>query len=63
MTATPIPRTVAMTTFGDLETSVLAELPAGRSPITTHVVPTSERPTYLDPAATTPHPALAGWCG
>ena len=50
MTATPIPRTVAMTTFGDLETSVLTELPAGRSPIVTHVVPTSEKPAYLDRA-------------
>ncbi|KGM13101.1 ATP-dependent DNA helicase RecG, partial [Cellulomonas bogoriensis 69B4 = DSM 16987] len=39
MTATPIPRTVAMTVFGDLETSVLRDLPPGRSPITTHVVP------------------------
>ncbi|GIJ00489.1 ATP-dependent DNA helicase RecG [Sediminihabitans luteus] len=39
MTATPIPRTVAMTVFGDLETSVLSEVPAGRSPVTTVVVP------------------------
>jgi ATP-dependent DNA helicase RecG len=39
MTATPIPRTVAMTVFGDLETSTLRELPAGRAAITTHVVP------------------------
>jgi ATP-dependent DNA helicase RecG len=39
MTATPIPRTVAMTVYGDLETSTLTELPRGRSPITTHVVP------------------------
>jgi ATP-dependent DNA helicase RecG len=39
MTATPIPRTVAMTVFGDLETSTLRELPRGRQPITTHVVP------------------------
>jgi ATP-dependent DNA helicase RecG len=39
MTATPIPRTVAMTVFGDLETSVLTELPAGRSPIATTLVP------------------------
>ncbi|MDM8084959.1 ATP-dependent DNA helicase RecG [Cellulomonas cellasea] len=39
MTATPIPRTVAMTVFGDLETSTLREIPAGRSGVTTHVVP------------------------
>ena len=48
MTATPIPRTVAMTVFGDLETSILAELPRGRSPITTFVVPSRERPRYLE---------------
>jgi ATP-dependent DNA helicase RecG len=47
MTATPIPRTVAMTVFGDLETSTLAELPRGRSPITTHVVAAAEKPTHL----------------
>ncbi|MFB4299874.1 ATP-dependent DNA helicase RecG [Actinomadura sp. NTSP31] len=46
MTATPIPRTVAMTVFGDLETSVLGQLPAGRSEIRTHVVP-PERPNFL----------------
>lgn len=39
MTATPIPRTVAMTVFGDLETSVLGQRPAGRAEITTHLVP------------------------
>ncbi len=39
MTATPIPRTVTMTVFGDMETSTLTELPRGRSPIATHVVP------------------------
>jgi ATP-dependent DNA helicase RecG len=39
MTATPIPRTVAMTVFGDLETSVLTERPAGRAETVTHVVP------------------------
>jgi ATP-dependent DNA helicase RecG len=50
MTATPIPRTVAMTVFGDLEVSTLAELPAGRSPITSHVVPAAERPRYLERA-------------
>ena len=38
MTATPIPRTVAMTVFGDMETSTLIEVPRGRQPITTHVV-------------------------
>jgi ATP-dependent DNA helicase RecG len=47
MTATPIPRTVAMTVFGDLETSILRELPRGRSPITTFVVPSLEKPKYL----------------
>ncbi|MFE2725197.1 ATP-dependent DNA helicase RecG [Kitasatospora sp. NPDC059327] len=47
MTATPIPRTVAMTVFGDLETSVLDQLPAGRSPISTHVVPALEKPNFL----------------
>ena len=39
MTATPIPRTVAMTVFGDLEISVLEGLPAGRTQVTTHLVP------------------------
>lgn len=47
MTATPIPRTVAMTVFGDLETSVLAQLPAGRSPIASHVVPAKDKPHFL----------------
>ncbi|WP_433572509.1 ATP-dependent DNA helicase RecG [Streptomyces sp. CA-251247] len=47
MTATPIPRTVAMTVFGDLETSVLDQLPAGRSPIATHVVPAQDKPHFL----------------
>ncbi|HEY2272032.1 MAG TPA: ATP-dependent DNA helicase RecG [Jatrophihabitantaceae bacterium] len=47
MTATPIPRTVAMTVFGDLETSTLTELPAGRSPISTSVVPLAEKPAWL----------------
>ncbi|RSN52878.1 ATP-dependent DNA helicase RecG [Actinomadura sp. WAC 06369] len=46
MTATPIPRTVAMTVFGDLETSVLGQLPAGRSGIQTVVVP-PEKPAFL----------------
>jgi ATP-dependent DNA helicase RecG len=46
MTATPIPRTVAMTVFGDLDTSVLAQLPAGRAEIQTHVVP-PEKPAFF----------------
>ena len=50
MTATPIPRTVAMTVFGDLDVSTLRELPLGRQPITTHVIPTMEKPTFLDRA-------------
>ena len=50
MTATPIPRTVAMTVFGDLETSTLRELPAGRKPIQTTVVPAAERPAWLERA-------------
>ena len=50
MTATPIPRTVAMTVFGDLDVSTLRELPLGRQPITTHVVPVKEKPSFLDRA-------------
>jgi ATP-dependent DNA helicase RecG len=50
MTATPIPRTVAMTIFGDLEISTLRQLPSGRTPITTHVIPVLEKPHYLDRA-------------
>jgi ATP-dependent DNA helicase RecG len=48
MTATPIPRTVAMTVFGDLEVSTLAELPAGRAPIQTTVVPLVDQPGWID---------------
>ena len=50
MTATPIPRTVAMTVFGDLDVSTLDELPLGRTPIQTHVIAASEKPQFLDRA-------------
>jgi ATP-dependent DNA helicase RecG len=48
MTATPIPRTVAMTVFGDLEVSTLTELPAGRAPIQTTVVPLADQPGWIE---------------
>jgi ATP-dependent DNA helicase RecG len=50
MTATPIPRTVALTVFGDLETSTLRELPRGRQPITTNTIFVSDKPAWLDRA-------------
>jgi ATP-dependent DNA helicase RecG len=50
MTATPIPRTVAMTVYGDLETSVLRQLPGGRGGVASSVVPVSDRPGWLDRA-------------
>ena len=50
MTATPIPRTVAMTVFGDLDVSTLDELPSGRSPIATHVVDATNKPQHLERA-------------
>jgi ATP-dependent DNA helicase RecG len=50
MTATPIPRTVAMTVFGDLDTSTLTELPAGRGDVQSTVVPVREQPGWLDRA-------------
>ena len=47
MTATPIPRTVALTVFGDLETSTLRELPRGRQPIASNTIFVKEKPQWL----------------
>lgn len=47
MTATPIPRTIAMTVFGDLAVSTLRELPGGRKPIQSSVVPATLRPRWM----------------
>lgn len=52
MTATPIPRTVAMTVFGDLDVSTLRELPSGRQKISTHVVDAIEKPAFVERAWT-----------
>ncbi len=50
LTATPIPRSVAMTIFGDLETSTLTEIPAGRAEVSTVVVDAASRPQWVDRA-------------
>jgi ATP-dependent DNA helicase RecG len=50
MTATPIPRTVAMTVYGDLEVSTLRQLPSGRGGVASSVVPAAEKPAWLDRA-------------
>ena len=50
MTATPIPRTVAMTVYGDLEISTLRQLPSGRGGVSSSVVPMTEKPAWLDRA-------------
>jgi ATP-dependent DNA helicase RecG len=50
MTATPIPRTVAMTVYGDLETSTLRQLPSGRGGVSSSVVPRNEKPSWMDRA-------------
>jgi ATP-dependent DNA helicase RecG len=50
MTATPIPRTVAMTVYGDLEISTLRQLPSGRGGVASSVVPQTEKPAWLDRA-------------
>ena len=48
MTATPIPRTLAMTAYADLDTSVIDELPPGRTPINTVALPDSRRPDVIE---------------
>lgn len=50
MTATPIPRTVALTVYGDLETSTLREMPRGRQPITSNVIFVNKNPAWLERA-------------
>ncbi|MFC3999580.1 ATP-dependent DNA helicase RecG [Nocardiopsis sediminis] len=50
MTATPIPRTVAMTVYGDLDVVALTQVPSGRSPVATHVVPARDKPHFLERA-------------
>ncbi|NDJ55570.1 ATP-dependent DNA helicase RecG [Enterobacteriaceae bacterium 4M9] len=48
MTATPIPRTLAMTAYADLDTSVIDELPPGRTPVTTVAIPDTRRSDIVD---------------
>jgi ATP-dependent DNA helicase RecG len=48
MTATPIPRTLAMSAYGDLDTSVIDELPPGRTPIQTILIPSERRPEIVE---------------
>jgi len=50
MTATPIPRTVALAVYGDLEISTLRELPRGRGPIATNTIFINQKPTWLERA-------------
>ena len=52
MTATPIPRTLSLTAYGDLDATVLRELPAGRKPVDTWVVGEERRPAPTDTSAT-----------
>ena len=48
MTATPIPRTLAMTVYADLDASIIDELPPGRTPVQTVVIPDSRRPEIVE---------------
>ena len=59
MTATPIPRSIAMTLFGDLDVSVLTEIPAGRAPVATTVVDAALRPAWVERAWQRVHEEVA----
>src|SRR5262249_60217672 len=48
MTATPIPRTLSLTAYGDLDTTALRELPSGRKPVETRVVDEEHRPAAYE---------------
>ena len=48
MTATPIPRTLAMTAYADMDTSIIDELPPGRTPVTTVAIPDTRRNDEID---------------
>ncbi|MGC7430107.1 ATP-dependent DNA helicase RecG, partial [Pandoraea pneumonica] len=48
MSATPIPRTLAMTYYADLDVSVIDELPPGRSPVVTKLISDTRRPEVID---------------
>ena len=59
MTATPIPRTLAMTMYADLDTSVIRELPPGRQPVQTVALPDRRRPSSCSACARRRGPATA----
>ena len=62
MTATPIPRTLTLTVYGDLDVSIIDQLPPGRKPIKTHWKRGHERPAVYEIAAPPPQRRPAGVC-